>query len=310
MHSLDFSVIICTRNRSRYLADALRTLSSQTYPREQFEIIIVDNGSNDGTQQTVENFHAARLTTKYVYEPQIGLSHARNCGAEAARGEVVIYIDDDVLTEQNWLAEIARVYLNSESEIMCVGGNIQLLWENGDRPNWLPVILDGYLGSTTELGNDLCFLPPPLYPHGGNLSVRRSALEKIGGFSPQLGRVGTNLLSNEEAGLCNEIRSRGGEVWYNPAAVVHHRVQANHINRRRLLRRAYWQGISDILVEELQTGDRVLSWKRLAVDSRELMRSACFLIDAARQRNARKAFEHSFFFMCRLGRISRQAHLI
>ncbi|MEE8471432.1 MAG: glycosyltransferase family A protein [Dehalococcoidia bacterium] len=94
--SIRVSAIICTHNRSDYLRQAIQSLADQTLPTEQYEVIVVDNGSTDNTRAVVEGFdHIANL--RYVYEPILGLSQARNTGWQNARGEYIAFMDDDAI---------------------------------------------------------------------------------------------------------------------------------------------------------------------------------------------------------------------
>jgi glucosyl-dolichyl phosphate glucuronosyltransferase len=90
------SVIIPTLNRCSYLERALASAREQTFPSSEYEIIVVDNGSTDGTRDLVERLNqdgGKRLC--YVYEGQLGLHHARHAGARAAKSWILIFTDDD-----------------------------------------------------------------------------------------------------------------------------------------------------------------------------------------------------------------------
>ncbi len=112
--SLDFSVIIPTRNRAQLLQRTLCKLKDQTYPRKMFEILIVDDGSSDETLEVIENF-AESLPIKFFHQPQGGASSARNRAILEARGLFCLFIDDDVLASPQLLElhrESHAAYLN------------------------------------------------------------------------------------------------------------------------------------------------------------------------------------------------------
>jgi GT2 family glycosyltransferase len=142
------------------------------------------------------------------------------------------------------------------------------------------------------------------YPFGGNISICRKALLEIGGFSTAFGRKGKSLLSSEEAELCNRIRELGGVVLYEPAAIVHHRVLPERVSRSYLLRRAYWQGVSDALLEESETYlSRVtLGWQILAGIRNVLFDVVRSLLLLACGKKA-NSFLVSFTLIGQLGRI-------
>lgn len=241
------SAIICTHNRAEYVRDALDSLVRQDCPSDTYETIIVDNASSDNTSAVVAGFvQQSRIPIVYVHESSLGLSFARNAGAEVAKGEILAYLDDDAVAAVNWIPNIARAFSEiPSSHVGVVGGKIDLRWDCGVRPAWLPQELDGYLGKTKFTANIPVELPLGENPNGGNLCVHKGCFDKVGGFSTRLGRQGGNLLSNDEVDFCNRARRAGYEIWYAPGVVVQHRVPLQRATRRYLLERTYWQGISN-----------------------------------------------------------------
>ena len=132
--SIRISAIICTLNRAAYLEKAIQSLADQTLPEEQFEIIVVDNGSTDNTKTMVEGFkHLENL--RYIYEPIMGLSQARNTGWQNAQGDYVAYLDDDAIACPEWLERIVQAFDTVEPRPGSVGGKVIPVWE-AERPAW------------------------------------------------------------------------------------------------------------------------------------------------------------------------------
>ncbi|MEA5516935.1 glycosyltransferase [Nodularia sp. UHCC 0506] len=243
------SAIICTHNRDTYLGAAIDSLLAQDFTAD-FEVVVVDNGSSDRTREVVE----ARLgdsRVKYVFEPTIGLSVARNTGAKVASAEILAYLDDDAVASVSWLQVLSAAYQNN-SKLAIAGGKVTLLWPpNTEPPSWLSQGLAGNLGAY-DLGDKMIYIQQPgLTPRGLNYSLRRSFLEEIGGFDPQLGRVGKNLLSNEELQMTEFALERGWQVAYLPQALVAHNVAPERLKRSWFLNRGWWQGISECYREQL-----------------------------------------------------------
>ncbi|MGD8380729.1 MAG: glycosyltransferase, partial [Syntrophobacterales bacterium] len=92
---IKISVIVCTYNRAELLGGTLRTLCHQTLDTSEYEVIVVDNNSTDNTREVVDEFCRRSSNVRYCFEPQQGLSHARNQGLQEAKGKYVAYIDDD-----------------------------------------------------------------------------------------------------------------------------------------------------------------------------------------------------------------------
>jgi glycosyltransferase involved in cell wall biosynthesis len=243
------SAIICTHNREAYLGAAIDSLLEQEFAGE-FEVIVVDNASSDRTREVVE----ARLShprLHYIYEPVTGLSVARNTGAKAARSPILAYLDDDAVASQGWLQVLCRAY-EANDKLAVAGGKVTLLWPPGvEAPCWLSPGLASNLGAY-DLGDAIVYIDKPgLTPRGLNYSIRQNFLDKIGGFDVNLGRVGKNLLSNEELHTTELALSMGWQVAYLPDALVAHNVAPERLQRSWFLNRGWWQGISECYREQL-----------------------------------------------------------
>lgn len=243
------SAIICTHNRDTYLGAAIDSLLAQEFAAG-FEVVVVDNNSSDRTREVVEQ-RLSDPRLKYVFEPVLGLSVARNTGAKESRGEILAYLDDDAVASSHWLQILYSAYENN-SKIAIAGGKVTLLWPPGiQQPRWLSPGLAGNLGAY-DLGDSIVYIEQPgLTPRGLNYSIRRSFLNEIGGFDPHLGRVGKNLLSNEELQMTELALQQSWQVAYLPDALVAHNVAPERLNRSWFLNRGWWQGISECYREQL-----------------------------------------------------------
>jgi len=242
--SVKLSVVVCTYNRCALLHKALLSLLEQSANKDTYEVIVVDNNSTDATRLVVEEMCKRKgPPLKYVKESRQGLSFARNAGAFKANGEIVGYIDDDSTADSSWVDNLCKVY-NDFPHVACVGGRIKAKWP-AERPDWLPQSLERNYG-VFDLGNDVKVIEYPANVLGGNISVRKEVFLKVGGFSVELGRSTRGLLSNEEKDFCHRIQKTGGIVMYTPHALVYHEVHPERLNEAFLLRRAYWQGISNV----------------------------------------------------------------
>lgn len=241
------SVIICTYNRSAMLGDSIRAIRSQDFPSHAYEIIVVDNNSTDNTQQVVEALQSdSQVEIRYLFESRQGLSFARNSGIQAARGEVVAFVDDDIDAEKFWLKEVVDAF--SPPDVACVGGPIRPVWLT-EKPDWLTEEWYGYL-SVSEFASARSrgeFVGPE-YPWGANIAFRRSVINEIGGFPTNLGRIGTTLLSGEEVALCMKIEEQGYRIGYAPNAIIHHKIPPERLRKRWYYRRTYWHGRSDAVL--------------------------------------------------------------
>lgn len=259
MSSPHISAIICTHNRDDYLGAAIDSLLHQDH--WDYEILIVDNASTDRTRSVVES-RLSHPHLRYVHEPTLGLSVARNTGAREAKGKILAYLDDDAEASQGWLTALDHSY-TLDPEVAIAGGKVTLIWPSGQTaPSWLSTGLSGNLGAY-DLGDQPVHIHQPgLTPRGVNYSIRADFLAAIGGFDPNLGRVGTNLLSNEELVMTEKALQQGLKVLYVPQALVAHHVALGRLAPSWFMKRSWWQGISECYREQRagKAGWRQLRW--------------------------------------------------
>lgn len=260
------SAIICTHNREAYLPAAINSLLRQNF--DNYEIIVVDNASTDNTRTLVEPY-LSDSRVRYVYEERLGLSIARNTGANVANGSLLAYLDDDAEASQGWLSAIAHIYEQDES-VAIAGGKITLVWPpHFQPPRWLSHNLASNLGAY-DLGDEITIITEPgLTPRGLNYAIRADFLTAIGGFDLRLGRIGSNLLSHEELYMTEKALAAGWKVMYVPAAIVAHHVASDRLTPWWFLSRSWWQGISDCY-RERQTGRS--GWRQLPAGTERLLR--------------------------------------
>ena len=208
------SSIICTYNRGQVLGESLASFAAMSLPEDvAFELLVVDNNSSDDTASIANEFCARQPWARYVFEPTPGLSHARNRGIREARGEIVVFIDDDVYLDRNWAHAMLAAFAN-HPDASAVGGKIIPVFEAG-RPEWLSDDLLVVYGHT-PYGDSGRWLTYPELPIGANMAFRREVFESVGPFDPRLGRIGERLLSNEENDFFYRLNRRGRKVLYAP----------------------------------------------------------------------------------------------
>jgi len=240
--SVRISAVVCTLNRAVFLQKAISSLVGQTLSPDDYEILVVDNGSVDNTKQVVEAFRHV-LNLRYVYEPILGLSQARNTGWRKAGGEYVAYLDDDAIAYENWLEKIVDVFETSDSNLGCVGGKIEPIWEV-PRPPWLSDRVAAFFTILNLSDSPIVSTRKQVFA-GANIAFPRGLLKALGGFSVDLGRKGSKLLSCEEIVLWRRLKEAGYSGLYHPEIVVRHHVPAGRVTKQFLARRTYWEGVSE-----------------------------------------------------------------
>ena len=247
---IKISAIICTHDRQDYLARAIDSLLAQDFSGDShsedfsYEVILVNNASQDRTAEIAQTY-LEHLQFRYIYEPVLGLSTARNTGAAAAQGEIIAYLDDDAVASPGWLGVLYQAF-ERDARLAIAGGKVTLILpDQQSLPWWISPDLAGNLGAYDLGETELEILQPGFTPRGLNYAMRREFWQTMGGFAVNLGRKGKNLLSNEEVYATELALQQGWRVRYLPQALVAHQVVPERLNPRWFLNRAWWQGISE-----------------------------------------------------------------
>lgn len=245
MTRMFLTVAICTFNRAKELSRAVESVLQQDFPKDSYEILIVDNHSTDQTAELGQGLEGAhRGLVRYFYQPVPGLSVSRNAAAQNAKGDIVIYLDDDAVPHPEWLLTYQNIF-SAHPNCFGAGGTIRLIWEN-ERPLWLRNE-DEALYTAYDLGRIERRMSPPEFPRGANMAWRKNILLKLGGFHPDTGYDASKnaLVSNEEKYMAYLVYNRGGEIWFAPSATVDHRIDQTRATPSYFLRRVYFQGVAD-----------------------------------------------------------------
>jgi len=280
-----FSVILCTYNRCNLVLTTLASLRRQTVPYDEFEVIVVDNGSTDGTLNVVRAYVNASLhperkpedtwRVQCLSEPRNGLAYARYMGLLAASGAIAVFLDDDVIADPFLLENLQEAYDATGAD--AIGGRVELRWE-APRPHWLmPYLLD-VLGQY-EPSSSRVPLPDEISFSNSNFSVNVAALHNAGAFSPFVSRRQHFPANMESEDLCRRLREAGYALWYEPDAIVAHRVTAPLLRQSYFVGHAYWQGRSEVLAqyssEKLQTSEQRYMlqglWRAIRPELREML---------------------------------------
>ena len=263
--NLRISVVVCTYRNPGLLEKTLASLLNQTLDSARYEVIVVDNNSNDSTPDVVARFPSVR----YVFEPEQGLSAARNAGIRAASSDIIAFIDDDAEADPGWLQALLEVY-DSVPNALAVGGKADPIWD-APPPSWLDENYHRPL-SLIDWGSEIRPLRWPERIIGVNCSFRREVFTRIGSFDSALGRMGPFLLGSEDTEIQRKIHDAGHDVYYTPRAVVHHHVPGWRMTRAYLLERQLGNLVSLGLTILREEGDEAGIERVLSVLQREAHR--------------------------------------
>jgi glycosyltransferase involved in cell wall biosynthesis len=170
---MKISVVIPTRNNSHRFATPLKTLLQQTLAPTDYEVIVVDNGSTDETPQILARLSEQAPQLRWVTEPIPGKSSARNRGIREAQGELIIFIDDDILVEGDHLEKHQRYHLEASQAVAVLGAVIDI---SPMEPGWL----QDYFQARQWLSSPQTRVKPGwAYVATDTLSVKRETLEQV-----------------------------------------------------------------------------------------------------------------------------------
>lgn len=277
-HDLKISVVVCTFQRGEQLKRTLDSVAEQTFPRWDYEIIVVNNDPRDPTPasvvEQVRKAHFGRCPerVRVVECPFLGLSYARNIGLGLARGEVVCFLDDDAVADKEWLDWLWWVY-ETRPEAGVVGGRIRLRWPS-PRPGWIKDGWDGYWsGFTPEFAEAKRVEKWWEFPWGANWSARRKALLEVGGFRASYGRAGQGFQGGEEIVAARLIQDRGHAIFVEPRAEVVHEVDPRRFSRAHVVRtilsgRSTWYRMQ----RDLYLPWEAAGWRALLLLARRVIR--------------------------------------
>jgi GT2 family glycosyltransferase len=239
----EISVLIPTRNRAHYLPDCLRSLSEQTDDPD-LEVVVVDNGSSDGTAGVLAQWSSFDSRIRSIYEPRPGRSVALNTGIRVASGRMLLFTDDDVIVQPGWIG-IYREFFGSHGDArILVGGPIlNVPLDLQPWPSWLGVVPPSAVGSLHH-GHDVRPLEPNESLWGANMAARRELFRHVGGWEESLGVKAEERGTFEDLEIQNRVRAAGGTIWYLPGAEIHHRLDRAKVTPRSVLFRAFHGGLS------------------------------------------------------------------
>lgn len=227
----DVSVVVGTYNRCQLLAGAIQSLLAQKSEDVRFEIIVVDNNSTDDTREVVNSFCESDPRVRYVFEPQQGISHARNAGIIHSRSPIVAFTDDDVRVAPDWISTIKKTF-DAHPEIGFIGGKVLPIW-TAPPPAWLTRNHWHPLG-VQDHGDVEFYLEKSklIGVIGANLVVRRKVFDQVGMFSPkvQLVKAGIGTMEDHEY---VDLMWRGGFIGlYVPQLIVEAPVESERIKKK------------------------------------------------------------------------------
>jgi glucosyl-dolichyl phosphate glucuronosyltransferase len=261
------SLIIPTKNRAALLNSALLSIVNQTIDNDLFEIIVVDNGSTDNTSFVVSNLSEKFRNIQYIFKQIPGLHVGRHVGMLAAKGEILVFADDDIEALPSWLISIKETFHNSK--VAMVGGNNYPLFLE-PPPKWLKKMwnrptLRG-CKSISSLSIIEFTIPPreisPYLVWGCNFAIRKDVLLQAGGFHPDgMPKELIRFRGDGETHVSRYVAETGMKCLFHPGASVYHKVTPDRMTFTYFRQRGFNQGVSDSYTKLRKQDETVQSSK-------------------------------------------------
>lgn len=253
---MDLTVAICTYKRFDLFKQTLESLRDCEPIDAAWELIIVDNEGNEEVRDLVvamadeyKRTTSESIDVHYRHETNLGHSHARNNAIHAAKAPVILFTDDDVTFDPQWLANMWSA-IASHDNVDIWGGRIEPVWDM-ERPTWFNTDRCPSLGDTIvryqlddvsrewDGSRDGSFV-------GANLALRIATLHRVGLFDTSVGHAGDKRTGGDDSLMMRTLVSQGGHAFYVADAIVHHPVPRERITRKYARGFAWRQGWTSI----------------------------------------------------------------
>ena len=272
------SVVIPTHQRRESLLRALASLATQSIPPEQYEVVVVVDGSDDGSRKAAESL-ATGYSLRVLWQANRGRAAACNAGVATARGDVVVLLDDDMTATPELLAAHLRAHADGASLAVIGAAPIRLAPEMPAHVQYVGGKFNRHLEHLAAAGRPVALRDF----YSGNLSIRRDVLEAVGAFDERF-----TVYGNEDLELSIRLTDAGVRLVYEPAALAW---------------QAYEKSFGALARDNVAKGRTAVLLARLHPEAREQLKLGTF----ARDRLARRAAVKSLLALTRFAPRAREA---
>lgn len=244
---MNISILIPTYKRVQLLAETLESLSLLDTQGLTWEILLIDNAGDEDTKALVEKF-SKRLPISYVVEKKQGKNNALNFALPFAQGELLVFTDDDIIADRDWLKELwdgSRRWPDYD----IFGGRVLPKWPLGNYP--FPDIDKNILVGTYAIADwNLAESPYNAEKiYGPNMVVRKRVFQNKWKFNTEIGPRGKNYIMGSETELLSRLEKAGFKSVYLPKAVVYHQIREEQLGAKWLCQRAFKRGCGRVYHE-------------------------------------------------------------
>lgn len=266
------SVIIPTCGRMEMLLDCVASILRNDF--QDFEILIIDQDRERTLQAKLRSRFNSDTRLVYLVLDEPHASRARNLGIRHARGHILVFSDDDIEVEPDWLRAYIAAFEACGKEPIVVGGRLDPLWL-APRPGWLPEAKEYLLGIYNK-HDSLTLMPEPDLPIAANFAAHRKVVDAVGGFDERLGPSYVRkrgMIFGEEALLSLRAKQAHYAVYHQAAARSWHKMSARKLSKAYFIRRSFWEGVTLLTVLHLAGSVPAERWWRVILwHARDIVR--------------------------------------
>jgi GT2 family glycosyltransferase len=254
------SVIIPTCGRQQMLLDCVASILRNDFG--DFEILIIDQDRDRSLERALAGRFPGERRLVYLVLDQPHASRARNLGIQHARGEIIVFSDDDTEVDPQWLRAYVDAFTACGREPVVVGGRLDPMWL-APKPEWLPEQREYLLGIYNR-HDGFAPMPEQDQPIGANFAVHRKIIDAVGPFDERLGPSYVRkrgMIFGEDALLCLRARQARYPIYFQAAARSWHKMSPRKVTKRYFVRRSFWEGVTQLTIMHLSGSIPAERWK-------------------------------------------------
>ena len=233
---LIFSIIIPTYNRPKNLKNCIESLKHINYPRNRFEVIIVDDGSTQVLDNLIEPYKSLMKVT-LIRQKNAGPAKARNTGASVAQGKYVAFTDDDCVPDQNWLLVLENAFSNSPKALL--GGRTINTFSDNPYSTASQLLIDYIYDYYNHRSGKIQFFT------SNNFAISRELFNQVGQFD-----INFPLAAGEDREFCDRCLFQGYSLAYVPQAIIYH---SHNLNLSKFWQQHFNYGCGAFVFHQLRS---------------------------------------------------------
>jgi glycosyltransferase involved in cell wall biosynthesis len=237
---MELTLLICTHKRPASLKETLEGLIGQLPESFKWEIVVVDNANDIATQEVVKKL-SDELPISLIVEKKPGQNSARNAAISSLKGELIVFTDDDITPQKNWLMSLYTAS-KENPDVTVFGGKIRPVWGVTQPPWQASAWFASFVYADQNLGDEKIPYEDGCFPSSPNMAFKRDIFDEGIRFNEKIGPIGSKRISGSESEFLSRVLTNHTGL-YIPESEVLHRITGNMLQRGYLRKRSYAMGL-------------------------------------------------------------------